>query len=201
MQPLGRTVVLLLVPLIPAVLLYYLFGTLNSATFGISREGIQTGGPIAAYLIALYAAIKTHRHLSEQRDILGALKKQLAGDWIVNSGSLPAGSTATGNCSATISDEGDLSIDGDLAYTGGAKKNTPLGSWNTLKIWREGGELRYVYLLTEPATNVEWCGSAQLNLQFQKRWFGLRKRLVSMGGTWKVYGPATKTGTLEFHRP
>jgi hypothetical protein len=200
MHSLSKTVVLLLVPLVPAVSLYYIFGSLNSSAFGIPAEGVQTGGPIAAYLIVLYAGIKAHAQLSGQKDIIGLLKKQIIGDWMVSSASLPGGSVAEGKCSATITDDGDLSIDGELAYIDSDKKSTPLGSWRTLKIWREGGELRYVYLLTEPATNVEWCGSVQLNLKFTKRWLGLRKHLATMGGTWKVYGPTTKNGTLTYSR-
>jgi len=63
-----------------------------------------------------------------------------------------------------------------------------------------GGDLNYVYLLTEPASKVEWCGQVQLTVRYEKRWLGLRKKLTTMGGTWKVYGPTAKQGTLEFIR-
>ena len=169
---------------------------MNSASMNGILKGIQTGGPIAAYLTILFVMNNIHKRLSKRYDPLASWRRKLTGEWTVTSIAHPSATQATSKCTIEVTDLGELNMTGDFITSDGRK----MGTWHTEKIWRDGEKLCYLYILQQPVTDVIWCGHVTLNLKLRSNFITLKPNPQTMSGTWSVYGPTKKSGTIEFSK-
>jgi hypothetical protein len=168
----------------------------EASTNELFLKGVQLGGPVAAYVVILLIMNSVHKRLSKKHDPLASWKRQLVGEWAVSSISHPSAKEATSNCTALLADSGDLVMHGDFLLSNGLN----MGHWYTEKLWRYGEKLCYLYILQEPSTKVVWCGHVELNVALRRRVFFFLSKPQKMNGTWFVYGPTQKSGSIEFMR-
>ncbi len=171
-----------LVPLIPAVVLYYLFQGDNIAEYIRASEGIKLGGPAALYVILVVLAI---RYVNT--DPLGEVKKSLVGSWEITARS--AGTDATSDCEISLKND-QIKISGGQFVEG----ERPIGTWQVEKLFLSPESLTWFYNLTESAgSKSRFRGLVELNIQ------GSGKDL-RLSGSWEVLGPEENSGTIELTR-
>jgi hypothetical protein len=175
-----------LLPLIPALLLYGIFNSANSATY--TNTGVQLGGPAALYVVLLLVALRYANKWRSVSDPLERLKTDLAGDW--DTKSLSAGSGQIALSMATFEIKGD-----ELVLSGGSFKvdGTVIGSWSPERVIldKDRNAVVYLYELRDVRTNNTWRGLMELTL-------ARSTTPMSMEGTWEVIGPDYHRGTVTF---
>jgi hypothetical protein len=171
-----------LVPLIPVILLYWLFSEQNYFDLkGGAKYALSAGGPIAAYFIlvrlALYQAPKLFS---------SPLNDSVIGDWTFVSKS-SSGKSAKGT--ASIAAEG-----GDLVVRGSFREGG-----QTLETWRSDAALvnsgSMVYLLNLPTAEGTFLNFVTLNLSRDKK-----GNVMVMSGSWHALRDVLKRGEIEFRR-
>jgi hypothetical protein len=178
-----------LVPLIPAVVLFWLFSGMNLAEFSQAGEiGVKLGGPAALYVVVVLIAFQFAGKLLAPADPLQSLKTELVGRWDMSSRSGVSGTTATSTCAFTL-DEGDLRLSGGQFVTEGKES----GTWKPDKVFLGQDGLAYLYELTVVgAETAEWRGLVDLNFDRQKG------KLSALRGTWRIVGPKFHSGVVTF---
>jgi hypothetical protein len=177
-----------LLPLVPALLLYGLFNSQNSAVY--DKAGLKLGGPAALYFALLLLALRYVSRWRPVSDPLEKLKKVLVGAWDIESRS--AGSRRVATSIATFGIEDD-----ELRLSGGSIKEQgePIGSWSPdrLILDRERDGVIYVYELIDVNSTARWRGLMELTL--------VRTATpICMEGTWEVIGPDYHRGTVTFSK-
>ena len=175
-----------LLPLLPAVLLYALFNSQNSAVY--DKEGLKLGGPAALYFVLLLLALRYVSRWRTVSDPLEKLKKDLVGAWDIESISAGSGRVAVSIATFGIEDD-------ELRLSGGSFKEQGriVGNWSPdrLILDRDHDAVIYLYALRDVNTNNSWRGLMELTLV-------RTETPISMQGTWEVIGPNYHRGTVTF---
>lgn len=178
-------IVILIIPLLPAILLYSLFGTMNLAQVEYGRE-IHLGGPVGAYFAFMLLARSLLKTAIKNRDPYSKIKKRLQGSWDIQASSLHD-TQAEGVTTISVDEDGDLSLSGTFKING---KN--IGTWHSIHASINNNRFTYVYVLEEAgADKITWCGVVTANVNNTND---------SIEGIWKVYGPEEKSGEIKLSR-
>lgn len=175
-----------LVPLVPALALYLIFDSQNSATY--DKAGLKLGGPGALYFGLLLVAFQFINKWRTVSDPLEKLKKILVGAWDIKSTS--AGSQRVALSTATFAIEDD-----ELRLSGGSiqEEGKTIGNWSPdrLILDRAYDGVVYLYELRDVNTNDTWKGLMEVTL--------VRTATpLCMEGTWEVIGPNYHRGIVTF---
>ena len=175
-----------LVPLIPAVLLYELFSSLNSASMIQDNEGIKLGGPAALYFVLLIVALRYMNQWRTKLDPLAQLKKALVGTWDVTS--------VSSHGRKAISTSKFRLDDNDLTLVGGSfvEEDKTVGVWTPdhIILDRSPEEVIFLYDLKDTSAGVNSRGLMELTMVSEKP--------LTMQGTWEVIGKNHHSGTVTF---
>lgn len=184
--------ILLLLPLLPAVLLYVLFGELNSAGVQWSEAyAVQLGGPVAAYVIVLLIAWLIYKKLYVLENPLEPLLEALEGKWHLKSKSRETGRNAQSETTIVL-DDGALRIDGGTFFsvTEDGSKGDSIGQWHADMAVSDGRRLKYFYTLTDLlASPSTWRGLVEADLQPDSK-------PPTFRGTWQVIGKEVHSGSI-----
>lgn len=171
----------MLVPLVPAALLFRLFGDLNFANVIIEKT-IHLGGPIGGYAALVLIAKSIHRRALLRHDPAARAKKKLVGQWKMTSQSI-SGTAAESLTNIEISDEGELFLSGEFK-----KGGKPMGSWKSISATIDRQQLNYTYILEEVGSHIVWSGRVICSINDKNK---------KLSGHWKVYGSGEKSGAIE----
>jgi hypothetical protein len=174
--------------LIPAVLLYLLFGSMSSAT--VERSGIKLGGPVAAFFVALWLLWRMYKEMRLVESSLETLLRPLVGNWRIDSASPDSGRKAVSSTAIAFQD-GGLQIAGGTFFTAGADgaRGAAIGDWSVEMAVADGRRLKYFYTLTDKlSTQSTWKGLVEVAADG-----GSAKTLE---GTWQVLGKEHHSGTI-----
>jgi hypothetical protein len=176
-----------LVPLVPAVLLYELFTSLNSASVIQDNKGIKLGGPAALYVVLLVLALRYMNRWRTNMDPLAKLKKDLVGTWDVTSES-------SNGRKAVSSSKFRLDDNNNLILAGGSfvEEGRTIGNWTPDHIILDPSPEMVIFLydLKDASAGVNSRGLMELTMGSDTR--------LSMQGTWEVFGKEYHSGTVTF---
>jgi hypothetical protein len=171
-----------LLPLIPVVILYWLFREQNFFDLkGGARFALSTGGPIGAYIVLLWLALNEGRKLFSS-----PLNDAVVGEWTFISRS-SSGKTAKGVASITP-EGGDLVVRGNFREGGHTQ-----GTWRSDAALVNSGSM--VYMVNLPTAEGTFLNFVTLHLSRDNR-----GRVISMGGSWHALRDVLKRGEIEFRR-
>lgn len=175
-----------LVPLVPAVLLYELFNSLNSASVVQTNQGIKLGGPAALYVVLLVLALQFVNRGRTKTDPLAKVKKDLVGNWDIDSVS------SNDHKAESVS---NFRLDEDeLILAGGSfvENRKTIGTWapDHIILDPDRDEVIFLYDLKDAVAGVSWRGLMELTIS--------REDPLVMRGTWEVIGPKHHRGTVTF---
>lgn len=188
--------ILILLSLIPAILLFLLFGQLNSANVKwTGHQEVQLGGPVAAFFVTLTSLWQMYKHMTTKDNPLEAKLEALRGTWEVEARSGGGGRTAYSETGIGISD-GELRISGGTFFdvAAGGARGKAIGSWNVEMAVSDGRRLKYFYALTDMlADRSTWRGLAELALQEDSP-------TPTFSGNWQVIGKEIHVGEITMKR-
>lgn len=177
-----------LVPLVPAVLLYELFSSLNSASVIQDNEGVKLGGPAALYFVLLVVALRYVNKWRTLMDPLAKLKRDLVGTWDVTS-------TSSNGHKAVSTSEFRLD-DNDLTLVGGSfvEEDKTVGLWTPdhIILDKSPEQVIFLYDLKDASAGVNSRGLMELTMGSEKP--------RTMQGNWEVIGKNHHSGTVTFVR-
>jgi hypothetical protein len=179
--------------LVPAVLLYLLFGELNSAT--VEKTGLKLGGPVAAFFVALYGLWKMYKGMRSVDNPFESRLQALVGAWQIESKSSESGRKATSSTKIAL-EEGELRIDGGTFFAVGTdgSQGDAIGSWSVEMAVSDGRRLKYFYSLTDNlASHSTWKGLVEVAAPDDSDVQGFQ-------GTWQVLGKEHHRGTISITR-
>lgn len=181
---------LTLLSLLPAVLLFLLFGELNSA--GVTLTGgkaVQLGGPTAVFFIALTLLWQMYKYMLEKDNPLESKLQNLIGLWKVESTSGSSGREAVSETTIEF-DDGQLLIGGGTFFDVGKNgtKGDPIGEWSVDIAVSDGRRIRYFYSLKDSIASRTWKGVAEMTYQSDPA--------PSLYGTWQVTGKEYHSGKI-----
>lgn len=192
---------IVILPLIPSVLLYHLFGDSSFASF--MSTGIHLGGPIAAYFIIFLAVIKLFKVIQpdEINKIIEKEKRNkkimeiISGNWDFDA-NFQDENGAPKMVQGTASLNPD-SIDGKLNITGNWKDESgnPIGNWDADEIILTDHDLIYHYSVPAIGDKPSSTGVSKLIFNYDDK----RKKILSMNGNWGVLG-RDYNGTMTWKR-
>jgi hypothetical protein len=175
-----------LIPLVPAVLLYELFNSLNSASVIQTNQGVKLGGPAALYFVLLILALRYVNRWRNKTDPLAKLRKDLVGTWDVNS--------VSSNDRKAVSTSSFRLDDDNLILAGGSfvENGKTIGTWTPdhIILDRDRDKVIFLYDLKDTAAAVDWRGLMELTVG--------RETPLVMRGTWEVIGQNHHSGTVTF---
>lgn len=179
-------IIVLIVPLLPAYIIFQLFGEQNFASFSYSKEA-SFGGPIAAYIcLALLAKGVLNKALT-RHDPLISFKKKILGSWKVQSRCMVRDVLATGDAEFRINQANEIEVSGNFEING-----QPMGSWKSVSVNFSNGRLEYIYILNDVSHgDIEWAGRVIMNVDISGR---------ELSGTWEVFGPDRRYGLISFSK-
>ena len=183
---------LVIVSLIPAILLFLLFGKLNSADLiWAGDQRLQLGGPVAAFFITLTTLWQMYKGMRTIENPVEEKLKNLVGSWEIESRSSGHGRKARSVTTIAL-DDGELCIKGgtffDVAVDG--SKGDAIGDWTAEMAVSDGHKLKYFYYLTDSlATSPTRKGLVELVLQENIK-------IPTFHGTWQVIGKESHSGTI-----
>lgn len=172
-----------LIPVIPVVVLYVLFEQYNVFEFQDAPGGVKAFGPIGAYLVLLWLALRNRRMLEVR---LGDDERRFLGSWELTSRSRH-GHEANGQC--RITEEGDaLCLAGTFAESA-----TLTSTWRSTMAQLQNGRLLVVYELKDLERDLNSEGLMKLVPDNA----GRPGRLE---GDWAVIGREGAMGTVVLTR-
>lgn len=180
---------LVAISLVPAVLLYMLFGDLNSAA--IDNTGLKLGGPVAAFFVVLSFLWRMYKFMLTRENPLESRMEALTGSWQLESTSGHSQRKARSETTIKI-DDGELRIDGGtfFAVNNDGSKGNPIGNWSVEMAVCDGRRLKYFYHLTDNLVQQSsWKGLVEASLQEDAG----QPEFV---GTWQVLGKEAHAGTI-----
>lgn len=186
---------LVIIALIPAVLLYLLFGDINSASF--EETGVKLGGPMAAFFVVLSLLWRMYKHMQAKDNPLESQLAPLEGSWQIESTSNHSQRKASSETDIAM-DDGELRINGGtfFAINADGSRGKPIGNWSVEMAVSDGRRLKYFYHLTDDlAQQSSWKGLVEATLQDNdKHPFFI--------GTWQVLGQGKEThaGTITLKK-
>lgn len=172
-----------LVPIIPIVVLYLLFEEYNVFEFQDAPGGLKAFGPIGAYLVLVWLAMR-NRRLLEVR--LGDDERRLLGSWELISRSWH-GHHAAGTCRITEDDN-------MLCLAGTFTESSELTStWRSTIARLDHSQLLVVYELNDRERNLSSEGLMKLIVDNTDR-------PARLEGDWAIVGREGTRGTVAFTR-
>jgi hypothetical protein len=187
---------LLVLSLIPAILLYLLFGKLNSANVQwTGKQVVELGGPVAFFFITLWFLWHMYKHMNATDNPLESQLGPLGGTWEVEASSTESGRKARSGTGIALQD-GELRISGgtffDIAADGA--RGEAIGSWNVEMAVSDGRRLKYFYTLTDMlADHSTSRGLAELTLQDDSP-------IPTFYGNWQVIGKEIHAGVITMKK-
>ena len=182
-----RVAIIILLPAVPVVALYLIFGSNNVFELEGWIKGVVAGGPIAAYvfMVHLYWKIFVDKRLQSHQGDPDLV--QLLGEWTYISTSAGSGTEFRGSCSFRLTDRG-IAATGSVSMDG-----SPIGTWTALSVTWLDGNLLMVYRMTETRHGVEETreGVSRLVPNTERS---------AMDGTWNVLGERGMSGTINYLR-
>lgn len=186
---------LVLFALVPAVLLYYLFGVLNQAGVEWSGKSVQLGGPVAAFFAVLWFISNMYFKISPPNPLEKQLKS-LVGNWIIESDSYESGRKAYSTAVMKV-ENGSLHIEGGVfreEAIKGEKEGKVIGDWGSEIAVFDGNHLLYLYTLTDrKAVQSTWKGVVRASLS-------VSEGVPSFVGIWQVFGPIFHEGEIRIRK-
>ncbi len=184
--------VLVALSLLPAVLIYWLFGILSSAEVAWASDKVKLGGPIAAFFAILLLLYGFYSRLMGTPTRESDVAQPFVGRWLAKSSSNASGRTATSDVDAQLTDGGRLALSGNLRDQSGKV----IGAWDTKEVFCTPTSLAYRYVITDRVsgnTTIAFC-----TLRIQER--DKSTRPTRLSGDWDVIGPKHHDGTVELER-
>jgi len=185
--------VLVVLALLPAILLFWLFGQLNSAV--IEQTGLKLGGPVAAFFAVLYFLWKMYKEMRFADNPLEGRLQPLVGSWRIESKSAGSDRRASSGTNIELKD-GELQITGGTFFavgTDGSKGNA-IGSWNAEMAVSDGYRLKYFYTLTDS------LGSLTTSRGLVEAALEDAASEPTFRGTWQALGKEFHSGELTIKK-
>ncbi len=117
--------------LVPAVLIYWLFGTLSSADVSWASDKVKLGGPIAAFFAILLLLYQIYSRQTGQTTRESDVARPFVGRWLATSYSNDSGRTATSDVDAILTASGELALSGNLRDQAGKV----IGDWDAKEVF------------------------------------------------------------------
>lgn len=176
--------------LIPATLLFLLFGELNSAL--VQQTGLKLGGPVAAFFATLFLLWRMYKEMRFTDNPLEMRLQRLLGTWQIESRSANTGRRA---CSSTRIelDDGEVRLTGGTFFSvdSDGTKGKAIGSWNVEMAVSDGHRLKYFYSLTDTLGSLPASRAlAELALQDESA-------EPIFEGTWQALGKEFHSGDIR----
>jgi hypothetical protein len=187
--------VLVALSLVPAILIYWLFGTLSSADVTWASENVKLGGPVAAFfaillcLFVFYSRLVQIKPPHEDR-----LARPFVGRWLATSHANVSKRVATSIVDALLTDNGMLILSGNLKNEDGKE----IGNWETNEVFCTPTGLAYRYVMTDRVPTADNTSMAFCTLRIDAR--DKRNRPTRLSGIWDVIGSRHHDGTVELVR-
>jgi len=182
---------LVVLSLVPAVLLYILFGDLNNADITVKgRQVIQLGGPTAVFFLTLSFLWRMYKYIYVKENPLETMVQNLIGSWKVESESGTSGRKANSDTRISFRD-GQLEIDGGTFFDVGPKgeKGDSIGDWNVDIAVSDGRRVKYFYTLRDSISARTWTGVVEMIYQ--------NDATPAMHGRWQVIGNEYHSGKIS----
>jgi hypothetical protein len=193
-RTLAAVAVLVVLSLVPATMIYWLFGALSSANVAWASDKVKLGGPIAAFFAILLLLYRMYSRLmtTESRD--SDLAQPFVGRWRATSHSNVSGRDATSDIDAVLTGDGMLALSGNFRDQDGKD----IGDWDSKEVFCTPSRVAFRYVITdkgaaEDNTNIAFC-----TLRIAAR--NKSGRPTRLSGTWDVIGPRHHDGTIELER-
>lgn len=179
---------LVIISIIPAILLYYLFGELNAAGVQWAGKQVQLGGPVAAFFAVLLFCSRLYSTLSAP-SLLQKQLQNLAGTWTIEATSHGPSRRKAQSSTVMTSDGSTLSIKGGTFRDPPSQGGAVIGDWSAEIAVFDGYNLLYVYNLLDNKSEA-WKGVVRAAL-------GTKARTPTFDGTWQVFGKEVHTGEIH----
>lgn len=180
------------ISLVPAVLLYWFFGTLSTADVRWANSTVKLGGPVAAFFAVLLLTCTIYFKLMGAGLSELAVAQPFAGQWKLTSKSNGSGRIATSLVTAALTPDGRLELSGNLLDPTGKE----IGEWDSKEVFCTPTYLAYRYVITDKVSGQTTIGFSRTTIVKRDR----RKNPIQMTGTWDVIGADHRDGTIEFKR-
>lgn len=185
-ERLGAIFGILVLPLVPACLIYYLFG--NSSAASTWGEFFTLGGPIAAYFVIMCTAFGIFRNISTPEEtsklkLRTRMHKLLIGQWTCESKVHSAeGDRDVSGCAViSVASDGEISISGHWFN----QNNEPTGVWSADEIILTERKLVVVYSVpTVTGARGAFIGLINLNFVYANA----SHTVAQLKGYWGVLG-------------
>jgi len=191
---------IIILPLLPSVIIYKLFGQLNKARSTGKKYGIAftLGGPIAAYFIIFVTAFYFYQNIPNELEPLSlelqkkeSIAKKVIGTWDANCVYiLPDGSKMAATSEISIT-KGEFDIYVNGVYKTGEFK----GHWKARKVFLDHKQLSYVFDVPAATPGRSALGLAVLDFVEDSK----KEKVTQMIGNFGVIG-SNITGQAEFKR-
>lgn len=180
------------VSLVPAVLLYWLFGTLSSADVRWASSSVKLGGPIAAFFATLLLLATIYFKLMGPALSELEVAEPFSGQWRLSSKSNASGRVATSLVDAQLTTDGKLLLSGNLLDADGKD----IGEWDSKEVFCTPTGLAYRYVITDKVSKQTTIGFSRTRITKRDK----RKRPTQLSGIWDVIGANHHDGTVELKR-
>lgn len=187
---LGILATLVGLSLIPATLLFLLFGELNNAV--VEQIGLKLGGPVAAFFATLFLLWRMYKEIRFTENPLEMHLQSLIGSWQIESISANSDRRASSSTSIEL-DDGEVRFAGGTFFSveSDGTKGKAIGSWNVEMAVSDGHRLKYFYNLTDSLGSLPTSrGLAELALQEDSA-------ETIFEGTWQALGKEFHTGNIR----
>jgi hypothetical protein len=183
----GVWLMLLFAPLVPVVILYFIFDQANYFKLEDAARGIVATGPIAAYVALVLVGVTVYRRLFNIAQVSSSALKQVKGQWTFVTTSAHETERA-GRCTIdTVG--GQLTVTGTFVQAG-----EPVGDWHSVMARLTDSELTVVYDLSEIRGGKAKGSQGLLTLYFDS------KSVSPMKGRWVAVGESGAHGTITFSK-
>jgi hypothetical protein len=190
--------ILLALPIIPVVLLYWFFGSQNYFNLTNTAKGLVMSGPIGAYILIVWMGwnifARMLKTIAKPNDI-----KKIKGDWEFTSKSNrmdEKGNSVIDERKGTCKFVDDM---GTLKMTGSFTENDkPVGSWESEMCKLDSSMLKFSYILREiKGTTMEYfdglCVLSYFDNPHKKG-----EQIEKIEGIWVIIGRADMAGEIKF---
>jgi hypothetical protein len=174
-RTLGTWSTIVLLPLVPVLLLYWLFSDQNFFELKDAAKGIVATGPVAAYIFLVWTLWKIYPRVAALTGEVSPLQAKILGTWDFASMS-GSGTKREGSCS--ISEQhGLLELSGNFVQDA---KN--VGSWESKMAQIDGQRFEVLYRLDEVSEDGPQQSTGVLSVHIDS------DNLKQMTGNWMVLG-------------
>lgn len=192
--------ILLSLPVVPVVLIYWFFGSQNYFSLTDTAKGLVMSGPIAAYVVIVWMGWKIFSRmlkvLSKPDDL-----KMVKGNWTfistssrTNEKGEPVNDRREGTCKF-IEDRGTIKVCGSFL-----QKEKIVGNWESEMCQIDSSMLKFSYILREiKSTSLQYFdGFCVLTFFDDQSIEG--EQVNKMEGIWTIIGRSEMAGEITFQR-